>query len=537
MASLKQLKQELADLREADETLMPNKQAIIADLEQEIEKMEKKQSSGKTPSTTTKKKESKPGKDASCDDEVKVLRNQLKEAQAENRVLSEKLSTKKQGRKETVSKAVLTKKTKKKKDSGTKTKKDDKTNLPVPTSKKTVKETKTKNNKTSKTTQKEPKGVFAISKQVALIKRFVGLFVGNKTQKHLENLLVAIKKALLVGEIKKTDTYSSQIMEIQKELVNGLNRKGEVKLNVPTEKEMAMLRDIAASEKVLLSVTYLKQYLSLSKNQDKVKMKRLADRIKVAIEKQAITAKDPYWKEIKKAFGKLNSGTIKLPANELAGLEGICKCGNTHTSQKKSTSRKTLNGVELSAGDLSNLNLQTLGFQGAWRELMGDPVAPFHVVVYGLPKGGKSYLIMMLADYLHSFFGDTLYVASEEFGSPTLVTKVQELEINPNITFRGDMPNDLSKYKFLFLDSANKAGINFEDWEEIKKSNPQMSTIAVLQTTKEGNFKGGQEWTHNADIVIEVINGVATARGRYGTGEMFIFDEINYRKKALKKYA
>ena len=51
-----------------------------------------------------------------------------------------------------------------------------------------------------------------------------------------------------------------------------------------------------------------------------------------------------------------------------------------------------------------------------------------------------------------------------------------------------------------------------------------MALITVQQATKDGKFRGSQQFAHNCDIIIEVIQGVAHSTGRFAPpSEMAIF--------------
>lgn len=367
--------------------------------------------------------------------------------------------------------------------------------------------------------KKEPKAVLNISEQVRIIKRFVNLMSSKgKTKKALENLLLAIKKAFLLKKITPSMPYYEVVKDIEKILVKATQSNGDVEISV-SQNDMENLKDIASSEKRLLSATYLNSYFNLARSdkQDKVKMKKLAEKIGNALKEGYIKQNDMYYKEVRRAFGKLNSGEIKLNADELAGLSEICSCG------------KTLAGVEIDAETLQNTQIETLGFEGIWKDFLGDVAKPFSMVIFGLPKTGKTYLSLMFADYLSRNFGKVLYVSAEEFGSPTLVRKVQDLDLHKDIVFRASCPDDVSQYDFVFVDSVNRANIEVEKAEKMKNQNSNTSFIWLLQATKEGNFRGSQEWTHNADIIVKVDeNNTATAQGRYGGGQMNVFEVIDY---------
>ena len=113
---------------------------------------------------------------------------------------------------------------------------------------------------------------------------------------------------------------------------------------------------------------------------------------------------------------------------------------------------------------------------------------------------------------------------------------------NPNLDFgnfrdyeqiRDVLANN--NYQFVVIDSINFINLEPEDVEVLKAENPGTAFITIQQATKGGQFRGSQQFAHNCDIIIEVIEGVAYHTGRYAApSEMQIFDKPNFRnnKKA-----
>jgi len=198
----------------------------------------------------------------------------------------------------------------------------------------------------------------------------------------------------------------------------------------------------------------------------------------------------------------------------------------------------------ISSTDLVNYKYNKYPFGGKWNDFVGQPSINFHAMIYGRPKQGKSILAVQFAQYLSENFGKVLYVASEEGFSVTLQKKVSEFAMdNPNLDFANyrdfeQIKNALSKrrYKFVFIDSVNFIKITPEDVEDIKSQNRQTAFITIQQATKNGNFRGSQEFAHNCDMVIRVEAGMASQQGRFQEPtEMAIFDkpEENSNAKTL----
>ena len=180
----------------------------------------------------------------------------------------------------------------------------------------------------------------------------------------------------------------------------------------------------------------------------------------------------------------------------------------------------------MSSTDVVKLNFKKLGFIGKWKKLIGDPSAGFRAMIFGKPKMGKSYLAVDFAGYLARQHGTVLYVAKEEGIDDTLQKKLKDKNVAHPDLYVGDyLPEDLSAYDFVFLDSVNKLGLMPEDLDRLNKTYPHTSFIDVFQTTKQGNFRGGNEFQHDVDVVIEVPEkGKAVQFGRFNQGgELNIF--------------
>lgn len=190
-------------------------------------------------------------------------------------------------------------------------------------------------------------------------------------------------------------------------------------------------------------------------------------------------------------------------------------------------------GGIMSSSDLLNYTYNRYPFTDKWGDFVGQPSINFHAMVYGRPKQGKSILSVQWAKYLSENFGKVLYVASEEGFSVTLQKKVMEFAMdNNNLDFANfrdfeQIKNAVNRgnYKFVFIDSVNFIKITPEDVEDIKAENPNTAFITIQQATKNGNFRGSQEFAHNCDIVIRVEAGMASQQGRFQEPtEMNVFE-------------
>jgi hypothetical protein len=217
---------------------------------------------------------------------------------------------------------------------------------------------------------------------------------------------------------------------------------------------------------------------------------------------------------------------------ELNGLESIvkaCSCKKsggafqkgTHTDNRTKgadSPNKGLNGV-LTAEEMANRKLDVLRLSIFWLALFGMPSKNFTMMFHGEPHNGKTIFLLKLAQYLAETFGNVLYVSSEEFASTTMTKKVNEF-LTPfptRLHFTENLEDaDLSQYQFVILDSVNDLGLKINEYREMRKAHPETAFVFILQHTKAGDFRGGKDWEHLAEIVGEVHKGVVTiTKNRY----------------------
>jgi hypothetical protein len=327
--------------------------------------------------------------------------------------------------------------------------------------------------------------------------------------------------------------------------------------NITTTKE-TMKQESTLAEK------FVKRFLLLHSNTlQKKEIEGFLNEVQSAIKEKEITKDSVLSKEVQLIQSKLlstvnNMGTsikVELASDTKRKLQLALNKLKAKPKPRK-PKKETLSGVEevqemkpkqnlMNSIDFANLHFNSIGFSGKWLNLIGDPSPGFTAMVFGRPKMGKSYLCVDFAGYLARNHGTVLYVANEEKLDATLQMKLNDTDVKHENLFVSDyLPEDLSKYQFIILDSVNKLGLSPQDLEKLKRNNPGKSFIFIFQTTKDGKFKGANSYQHDVDVVIEVPErGKATQFGRFNQGgEMSIFEdeqaveteELNGVKKSRK---
>lgn len=169
--------------------------------------------------------------------------------------------------------------------------------------------------------------------------------------------------------------------------------------------------------------------------------------------------------------------------------------------EKAGEQRKT---KSLSGLDYTYTPIDLGKYKADFERLFSDSI----VGIFGSPGHGKTTYQLKLGQYLATTGKKVLYVAREEYGRSVLDLKLKEHNIgHPNLKFNKVLDKDELKWAdVVFLDSVNALHLNAEGVENIYHQYPNKLWFLILQSTKDGNFKGSQEWEHVVDVFGEVSN-------------------------------
>jgi hypothetical protein len=165
-------------------------------------------------------------------------------------------------------------------------------------------------------------------------------------------------------------------------------------------------------------------------------------------------------------------------------------------------------------------------FSGRWAELFNQPSKGFSMMVYGQPKSGKSTLVMDFAGYLARNFGTVLYASIEEGDRETILERIERMGVaHPDLVVKNNLPADLSGFDFVVVDSASRGLIELDTMRELIAAWPEVSFIFIFHVTNAGLPRGGAQFRHEVDVLVEVKDDGdggkrAYANGRFGPGEM-----------------
>ena len=352
--------------------------------------------------------------------------------------------------------------------------------------------------------------VESLSPEVKLIKRVITLQgktikkANADTKNNPRTILNALQRAILSKQIRKTSKYADEVMYAQDALIRIVNGALSGALSNSDVINLVRYDDlvkVANSEVVSETAKIASQFIKIQEKDGKQKeAENLLKRIDKSGEKgEEIDA-------MKKSLKNYVDGkTTKLKASEqvLRGLHGIVD-------------------VNFESGDVVNSttiegkNFDTLDFHGRWEGFFGKPSPDFKFMFYGKPGNGKSTFALQFAGYLSKELGKSvLYVANEEGFGYTLQEKVKRLNVaNSNLYLCDSVPEDLSQFDVVFLDSVNNLGLEPDDLKAMPEGK---AYVYIFQTTKDGNYMGKQEFAHDVDTVVRVENMNAYKdKNRYG---------------------
>ena len=351
-------------------------------------------------------------------------------------------------------------------------------------------------------------------------------------------------------------------LECDAELEDGLTEEIEIRKSALEKaiavKEGKVIPTETMKQESTIAEKFVKRFLLLDgKTIQKQEIEGFLNDVQSAIKSKKITADSKLSKEVQLVQTKLLSLLNKMGKSIKVVLSAATKKQFSTALNRekkkpvvKKPSKKPLSGVEekpevvdpkqnlMNSIDFAKLHFNSIGFSGKWFDLIGDPSPGFTAMVFGRPKMGKSYLCVDFAGYLARNHGTVLYVANEEKLDATLQMKLNDKDVKHENLFVSDyLPEDLSKYQFVILDSVNNLGLSPQDLQVLKRKNPGKSFIFIFQTTKDGKFKGANSYQHDVDVVIEVPErGKAVQFGRFNQGgEMSIFEDAPQELSGVKK--
>ncbi|MCL2682227.1 MAG: AAA family ATPase [Bacteroidales bacterium] len=392
------------------------------------------------------------------------------------------------------------------------------------TKKKTKKTTKSVKEKVEKP---KPKAVEKIPADVAIIKRYVNLHKKDKTKKQILDFIKAIQKAIAEKVLRKSDKYAEQIQNIQKQLTKCYRNMSNWVLIELDKKTLEQYKAIVNSVVVSDSVKLFKSFLKWMSAPDK-------DSATLILTKCQCPTTDLEKSVVRTLKTYIKNGEYDISEQELNGIcdaVGVSGLGEVDDDDDNDFSdyqkkKNAQNAGIVNSEDFARMQFDTLKLTGDYQKIIGTPSTNFVAMVFGCPGSGKTTFCLKLAEYLcKNHDKNVLFSTIEEGINHTFQEKLKRMQaIHPNLSIADFLPDDLEQFDVVILDSVNTFGFDSKKLRSLCDVYPDKIFIWIFQTTKNGVFRGSQEYQHDCDVVIEVKNGVATTenhKNRFGANGIF----------------
>lgn len=354
-----------------------------------------------------------------------------------------------------------------------------------------------------------------LSSEVRYIKRYASLDGKVKTVDQLLAFLHSLQKAITEKVITSKSKYAAEIMAIQNGLLKAI-KAGGGRIEIESD-ALDNYHAIANGQSVIASIPLLKRFILISgKPSVKMKAEKLLDAIRNA-KKKGLFEDDPYAKKIEaiaKVLERYIEGKDDRPTIspvDLQGLYGLCGMEMPKPNLEV--------GKVVSSSDFMGAVFSVIPFQGKWKSLIGEPSDPFKAMFFGLPGNGKTTLAILFAHYLASEHNKrVLFVSKEEGFVYTFKEKLDRLKAYHHNLFVVDrIPLSLASYDVVVLDSVNSLNLSPEDLSRLYHKYPKTSFVCIHKVTKDGKFRGSQEYEHDVDVSVSCQNMIATPqKNRFG---------------------
>ena len=376
--------------------------------------------------------------------------------------------------------------------------------------------------------------VKSISDEVSLFKSYARLHGKKATYRNLLSLHTKLGKAIVSGAID-SPRYRDMTAEMHEKVGAALAKmKKNETVNVNID-NVEKYREIGSSEKLFVGVTLIKRYISLanrigmdSSDREKQRKSLLEAVNKALADKKVEKAYVGLVSQVAEYLEDKSIRPLDVPLDGLSGLSGLSGeiCSDIMSGCDEGGACGL--GSIVSATELAKINFATVEIPQENREMIGTASRNGSIMLYGMPGGGKTSFSIGFAKRCAEMGQKVLIISKEEGINQTMQEKLRRFDaVHPNIFITDNVPGDaMNDYDVVIFDSVQSLRLEPSDLEKHQKSMNALR-IYIFQVTKDGRFRGTNEFEHLVDCVLRAENGTITSSGcknRFGgNGSVKVF--------------
>ena len=376
--------------------------------------------------------------------------------------------------------------------------------------------------------------VKSISDEVSLFKSYARLHGKKATYRNLLSLHTKLGKAIVSGAID-SPRYREMTAEMHEKVGAALAKmKKNETVNVNID-NVEKYREIGSSEKLFVGVTLIKRYISLanrigmdSSDREKQRKSLLEAVNKALADKKVEKAYVGLVSQVAEYLEDKSIRPLDVPLAGLSGLSGLSGeiCNDIMSGCDEGGACGL--GSIVSATELAKINFATVEIPQEYREMIGTASRNGSIMLYGMPGGGKTSFSINFAKKCAEMGQKVLIISKEEGINQTMQEKLRRFDaVHPNIFITDNVPGDaMNDYDVVIFDSVQSLRLEPSDLEKHQKTMNALR-IYIFQVTKDGRFRGTNEFEHLVDCVLKAENGTITSKGcknRFGgNGSVKVF--------------
>lgn len=359
--------------------------------------------------------------------------------------------------------------------------------------------------------------VKSISDEVSLFKSYARLDGKKATYRNLLSLHSKLARAIVSGAID-SPRYREMTAAMHEKVGAALAKMKKTDTVFVNVENVEKYREIGNSEKLFVGVTLIKRYISLanrigmdSSDREKQRKNLLEAVNKALADKKVEKAYVSLVSQVAEYLEDKSIRPLDIPLNGLSELSGLS--GEICNDIMSGCDGACGLGSIVSATDLAKINFDTVKIPQEYQKMIGKASRNGSIMLYGMAGGGKTSFSINFAKRCAEMGQKVLIISKEEGINQTMQEKLRRFDaVNPNIFVTENIPTDTKDYDVVIFDSVQSLGLEPSDLEKHQK-NLDALRIYIFQVTKDGRFRGANEFEHLVDCVLKANNGTITSSG------------------------